>query len=104
MAGRNTTRYGVGPWLAVTRRRAPRPEPAARHKNVTEPSWRGNRPGREAFGPRYKKGPSTFPETVRSADPQPFSGGISPRRLAIILSTMRLGSTAVIRCRIKSGL
>src|SRR6202021_448685 len=31
------------------------------------------------------------------------AGGINPRRLAMILSTMRFGSTAVIKCRIGSG-
>src|SRR5438445_13340060 len=31
------------------------------------------------------------------------AGGVSPRRLAMILSTIRFGSTPVIRCRIGSG-
>jgi len=31
------------------------------------------------------------------------AGGIKPRRLAMILSTIRFGSTAIIKCRIGSG-
>src|SRR6266404_4357567 len=32
-----------------------------------------------------------------------YAGGINPRRLAMILSSIRLGRIAVIRCRIGSG-
>jgi hypothetical protein len=36
-------------------------------------------------------------------EPAAHAGGIKPRRLAMILSTIRFGSTAVIKCRIGSG-
>ena len=41
------------------------------------------------------------PRTVRAEMPQAF--GISPRRLAMILSTMRFGSIDPISCWIGSG-
>ena len=65
---------------------------AAQHDfllSVTLPGMR-----RQAAGASL--GQQTAPLSVQA-------GGFNPRRLAIILSTMRFGSTAVIKCRIGSG-
>jgi hypothetical protein len=40
---------------------------------------------------------------MTGGDVPAHAGGINPRRLAMILSTIRFGSTAVIKCRIGSG-
>jgi len=50
----------------------------------------------QAAGQRVSKQP-------RSMSPTFHAGGIRPRRLAMILSTIRFGSTDVIMCRIGSG-
>lgn len=65
---------------------------AAQHDLLLAVTLPGMR--RQAAG--ASPGQQTAPLSVQA-------GGINPRRLAMILSTMRFGSTAVIKCRIGSG-
>jgi hypothetical protein len=76
----------------------PQPETAACHKNVMEPSFQCNRNGGLGRSGREFRKKSVPPARLLDQ-----AGGNSPKRLAMILSTIRFGSTAVIRCRIGSG-
>jgi hypothetical protein len=72
------------------------PEPAACHKNVRETSSRRNRLGGQGV-------PEADFERGKLNETGVQAGGSSPRRLAMILSTIRFGRMAVITCRIGSG-